>query len=66
MIVIHTSLSNVEDYDILSYRYTGGALSEPFRVRNGLLQGCTLAPKLFNIFLVLWCLPGGLIVLKLV
>ena len=42
----------------------GGALSECFRVRNGLCHGCTLAPTLFNLFLVLWCLPGGVIVLK--
>ena len=27
-----------------------GALSESFRVRNGLHQGCTLAPTLFNLF----------------
>ena len=28
----------------------GGVLSESFRVRNGLRQGCTLAPTLFNLF----------------
>ena len=28
----------------------GGALSESFRVRNGLRQGCTQAPTLFNLF----------------
>ena len=28
----------------------GGVLSEYFRARNGLRQGCTLAPALFNLF----------------
>ena len=28
----------------------GGALSESFAVRNGLRQGCTLAPTLFNLY----------------
>jgi len=28
----------------------GTALSERFEVRNGLRQGCTLAPTLFNLY----------------
>ena len=44
----------------------GGTLPEYFEVRNGLRQGCTLAPTLFNLYFSAVGLPGGVIMMKLV
>ena len=53
------------DEDMQAEVRIGDALSESFSVKNGLCQGFTLASKLLNISLVLWCLPERLIALKL-